>query len=123
MWLINRLTPDFRIISGFPKDNKKAINKTFREFNQYCYKLYLFSKSFISIDGGKFKAVNAKDRNFAQNKLNDRIKRSDEYIMLYMPNWKRRTKTRRIPSAKRNWSISLTTARNGSNSIKLIVNT
>ena len=57
MWLINRLTPDFRTISDFRKDNKEAISKTFREFNHYCYKLHLFSKSFISIDGSKFKAV------------------------------------------------------------------
>lgn len=62
MWLINRLTPDFRTISDFRKDNKEAISKTFREFNRYCYKLHLFSKSFISMDGSKFKAVNAKDQ-------------------------------------------------------------
>ncbi len=84
MWLINRLTPDFRTISDFRKDNKEAISKTFREFNRYCYKLHLFSKSFISIDGSKFKAVNAKDCNFTLNKLDDRIKRLDEHIILYM---------------------------------------
>lgn len=44
----------------------------------------LFSKSYISIDGSKFKAVNAKDNNFTLNKLDDRIRRLDEHIAIYM---------------------------------------
>ena len=63
MWLLNKLTPDFRTISDFRKDNKKAITKVFKEFNKFCMGLKLFSKSYISIDGSKFKAVNAKDNN------------------------------------------------------------
>ena len=84
MWLLCKLAPDFRTISDFRKDNRKAIEKTFKEFNRFCHKLKLFSKSFISIDGSKFKAVNAKDSNFTLNKLDDRIARLDEHIKLYM---------------------------------------
>lgn len=84
MWLVCKLTPDFRTISDFRKDNKTAITKVFKEFNRFCNGLKLFSKSYISIDGSKFKAVNAKDRNFTLNKLDDRIKRLDEHIALYM---------------------------------------
>jgi transposase len=84
MWLISKLTPDFRTISDFRKDNRKAIEKTFKEFNRFCQRLKLFSKSYISIDGSKFKAVNAKDRNFTLSKLDDRIARLDEHIKLYM---------------------------------------
>lgn len=46
--------------------------------------LKLFSKSHISIDSSKFKAVNAKDSNFTFNKLEDRIRRLDKHISLYM---------------------------------------
>lgn len=84
MWLINKLTPDFRTISDFRKDNKKAITKVFKEFNKFCMGLKLFSKSYISIDGSKFKAVNAKDNNLTLSKLDDRIKRLDEHISIYM---------------------------------------
>lgn len=84
MWLTGKLTPDFRTISDFRKDNKDAIKGIFKEFNRFCFKLQLFSKSFISIDGSKFKAVNSKDRNFTFSKLDDRIKRLDEHITLYM---------------------------------------
>ena len=75
MWLINKLTPDFRTISDFRKDNKKAITKVFKEFNKFCMGLKLFSKSYISIDGSKFKAVNAKDNNLTLSKLDDRIRK------------------------------------------------
>ena len=57
MWLLNKQTPDFRTISDFRKDNKKAITKVFKEFKKFCMGLKLFSKSYISIDGSKFKIV------------------------------------------------------------------
>lgn len=84
MWLLGKLYPDFRTISDYRKDNKDCMAKVFKEFNKFCMGLKLFSKSYISIDGSKFKAVNAKDNNFTLNKLDDRIKRLDEHISLYM---------------------------------------
>ena len=84
MWLLSKLTPDFRTISDFRKDNKEAITKVYKEFNKFCIGLKLFSKSYISIDGSKFKAVNAKDNNLTLSKLDDRIKRLDEHIAIYM---------------------------------------
>lgn len=84
MWLLNKLTPDFRTISDFRKDNKDSIAGVFKEFNKFCMGLKLFSKSYISIDGSKFKAVNAKDNNLTLSKLDDRIKRLDEHISIYM---------------------------------------
>lgn len=84
MWLLGKLTPDFRTISDFRKDNKVAVTKVYKEFNKFCMGLKLFSKSYISIDGSKFKAVNAKDNNFTLSKLDDRIKRLDEHISIYM---------------------------------------
>lgn len=84
MWLLGKLTPDFRTISDFRKDNRVAIAKVYKEFNRFCMRLRLLSKSYISIDGSKFKAVNAKDNNFTMSKLDDRIKRLDEHIALYM---------------------------------------
>lgn len=84
MWMLRKLTPDFRTISDFRKDNKNALFGVFKEFNKFCLGLRLFSKSYISIDGSKFKACNAKDKNFTMSKLDDRIKRLDEHIAMYM---------------------------------------
>lgn len=84
MWLIGKLRPDFRTIANFRKDNKTAIRKVFKEFNRFCYKMDLFSHDGISIDGSKFKAVNAKDNNFTQSKLDDRLERTDGHIKEYL---------------------------------------
>lgn len=84
MWLICKLQPDFRTISDFRKDNVVAIKKVFKQFNRFCLNMKLFSKSYISIDGSKFKAVNAKDQNFTLSKLDDRIKRLDDHISEYL---------------------------------------
>ena len=84
MWLIGKLTLDFRTIANFRKDNKKSIREVFKEFNRFCYKMGLFSHEGISIDGSKFKAVNAKDNNFTQSKLDDRLERIDEHIRNYL---------------------------------------
>ena len=84
MWLLGKLQPDFRTISDFRKLNIDPIKAVFSEFNRFCLEMKLFSKSFISIDGSKFKAVNAKDRNFTLNKLDDGIKRLDAHIAEYL---------------------------------------
>ena len=84
MWLIGKLTLDFRTIANFRKDNKKSIREVFKEFNRFYYKMGLFSHEGISIDGSKFKAVNAKDNNFTQSKLDDRLERIDKHIRNYL---------------------------------------
>jgi len=58
MWLTGRLTPDFKNIADFRKDNGKAIRNPCQKFILLCRKLELFSQSIITIDGSKFKAVN-----------------------------------------------------------------
>ena len=62
MWLTGRLTPDFKTIADFRKDNGKAIRSVCREFIVLCRRLNLFSEAIVAIDGSKFKAVNNRDR-------------------------------------------------------------
>ena len=84
MWLVNRLTPDFKTIADFRRDNGKAIRNTCREFVLLCRKLNLFSDVMIAIDGSKFKAVNNRDKNFTDRKLAARLQQLDESIARYM---------------------------------------
>jgi transposase len=67
IWLTEQLAPDFKTIADFPKDNGKAIRKMCREFVALCHKLGLLSAASVAIDGSKFKAVNARDKNFGQD--------------------------------------------------------
>src|SRR5210317_1795076 len=45
MWLIQRLSPDFKTIADFRKDNGKAIRSVCREFIMLCQRLDLFTEA------------------------------------------------------------------------------
>jgi transposase len=84
VWLTGRLMPDFKTIADFRKDNGEAIRKVCREFVVLCRRLELFSAASVAIDGSKFKAVNARDRNFTQAKMQRRLEQIDESIARYL---------------------------------------
>ena len=69
MWLLKKLSPDFKTIADFRKDNREAIKRVCREFVLLCKKLDLFGGELVGIDGSKFKAVNSKKKNFNEAKL------------------------------------------------------
>lgn len=84
MWLTGRLSPDFKTIADFRRNNGKAIRNVCREFIVLCRNLDLFSSSIVAIDGSKFKAVNNRDRNFASGKVKPRLQQIDESIARYL---------------------------------------
>jgi transposase len=84
MWLAERLTPDFKTIADFRRDNGQAIRNVCRQFILLCKELDLFAESIIAIDGSKFKAVNNRDRNFTSAKLKARMAQIEESIDRYL---------------------------------------
>ncbi len=84
MWLTGRLAPDFKTIADFRKDNGPAIRATCRRFVDLCRRLELFSQALAAIDGSKFKAVNARDRNYTRAKLQKRMDQVEAGIARYM---------------------------------------
>src|SRR5580704_9524831 len=84
IWLTGRLTPDFKTIADFRKDNGKAIRSVCREFIVLCRDLKLFSEAIVAIDGSKFKAVNNRDKNFTDRKLKARMQQLEESIARYL---------------------------------------
>ena len=84
MWLTGRLAPDFKTIADFRKDNGPAIRATCRRFIDLCRRLDLFSHAVAAIDGSKFKAVNARDKNFTKAKLKKRMDQVEASIEHYM---------------------------------------
>ena len=84
VWLTGRLIPDFKTIADFRKDNGEAIRKVCREFVVLCRHLALFREASVAIDGSKFKAVNTRDRNFTQAKMERRLAQIDESIARYL---------------------------------------
>jgi transposase len=76
MWLTGRLAPDHKTIADFRKDNGPAIKKVCARFVELCREMGLLAKASVAIDGSKFKAVNSRDNNFTQGKIQRRSKRA-----------------------------------------------
>jgi transposase len=84
IWLTGRLSPDFKTIADFRKDNGNAIRHVCRELVLLCRNMDLFSDALVAIDGSKFKAVNGRDRNFNKHKLKARMQQLEESIARYL---------------------------------------
>ena len=84
MWLTGRLAPDFKTIADFRKDNGAAIRAACRRFVELCRKVGLFAQAVAAIDGSKFKAVNARDKNFTPAKLKARMAQVEASIARYL---------------------------------------
>jgi transposase len=78
VWLTGSLMPVFKTIADFRKNNGTAIGEVCREFVVLCRRLELFSEASVAIDGSKFKAVNTRDRNFTQAKMQRWMAQIDE---------------------------------------------
>ena len=84
IWLIRQLAPDFKTIADFRRDNGTAIREVCRQFIALCRKLDLLNAASVAIDGSKFKAVNARDKNFTEAKMKRRLERIDKSIARYL---------------------------------------
>jgi len=84
MWLTGKLAPDFKTIANFRKDNRTAIQQVCRDFTSFCRDLDLFRRDLVAIDGSKFKAVNSRQRNFTDRKLQRALQEIDRKIEAYL---------------------------------------
>ena len=84
IWLTGRLTPDFKTIADFRRDNGPAIRKVCAQFVELCRGIGLFSQALVVIDGSKFKAVNNRDKNFTPHKLKARQQQLEQSVARYL---------------------------------------
>jgi transposase len=86
LWLLRKLTPDFKTIADFRKDNLSALKGVCREFTLLCKRLQLFGGELIGIDGSKFAAVNHSRKMYTKKQLQDLCltleKQIEEYFTL-----------------------------------------
>lgn len=57
MWLLGRLSPDFKTIAEFRRLNGRAFIRVCRGFVQFCRQAGLMSGELVAIDGSKFQAA------------------------------------------------------------------
>ena len=84
MWLTGRLTPDFKTIADFRRDNGPAIRAACAQFLVLCRQFNLFTRAVVAIDGSKSKAVNNRDKNFTVAKVAKRIEQVEASIERYL---------------------------------------
>lgn len=84
LWLLRKLTPDFKTIADFRRDNGPAIKAVCRQFTLLCRRLELFGAELVAVDGSKFAAQNSKDRNFSHKKLKVLLEEIDQKIDRYL---------------------------------------
>jgi len=84
MWLTNRLAPDHKTIADFRKDNGPAIRKVCARFVALCRQLGLLAVASVAVDGSKFKAVNNRDRNFTEAKMQRRMAQIEKSVARYL---------------------------------------
>src|SRR5262245_2546303 len=83
IWLTGKLSPDFKTIADFRKDNLKALKAVHRQFIVLCRQIDLFGGELLAIDGSKFRAVNSRDNNFSAGKLKELIAHADVLLAEY----------------------------------------
>ena len=84
IWLTGRLKPDFKTIADFRKDNGPAIRKVCQQFVALCRNIDLLDGDVVAIDGSRFKAVNAKAKNYTRGKLRQKLGEIDKAIERYL---------------------------------------
>lgn len=97
MWLLGQLTPDFRTIADFRKDNISAIKNVFKAFVKTCAELGLYHKEIGVQDGSKFRAVNSKGKNITESKLQKKIDLIEKKISDYLEEMDKNDKTESDP--------------------------
>lgn len=84
LWLMKRLTPDFKTISNFRQQNEKAIRQACRAFISFCRKAQLLDGRLVAIDGSKFKAAASMGKTYNRKQLDDLQKRLNRQIEGYL---------------------------------------
>jgi transposase len=67
MYLAERLSPDFRTVARFRKDNASFIKEVFRKTVELSVEHDLADLSFVSIDGTMLKACAGKKKYFGRD--------------------------------------------------------
>jgi transposase len=84
MWLTGKLAPDFKTIADFRREQGPAIQAVCRRFVLLCRNLGLIAGGTVAVDGSRFRAVNARDRNFTPVTIRRRMDQVDASITRYL---------------------------------------
>jgi transposase len=78
LWLLKKLRPDHKTSANFRKNTRAPLRQVCRTCTRLCQQLALCGAERVAMDGSKFRAVHAKERNCTQDKLTKRLAHLDE---------------------------------------------
>ncbi len=84
MWLTQGLTPSYKTIANFRKDNPKALQTIFKEFSILIKNLNLITGDLVAIDGAFLRANASKNTLIMTKTLKKDLAKIDEEIKNYM---------------------------------------
>jgi transposase len=84
IWLMKGLRPRYHTIADFRSNHPKELKNFFRQFVCLMQGWDLIEGKLISIDGSKFRAVNARKNNFNEKKIERQLDYIDEKINNYL---------------------------------------
>jgi transposase len=84
LWLLKRLTPDFKTIANFRRENGAAFSAACRAFVGFCRGERLMAGELVAIDGSKFLAVASKRRVIRRQQLVRQLTVLDADIARYL---------------------------------------
>lgn len=84
LWLMRRLTPDYRTIAAFRHDNPEAIVRTSAAFVQFCREHGLVGGRMVALDGTKMRAVASAKNIAGAERLARDIAHTEREIAYYL---------------------------------------
>jgi transposase len=84
MWLLRGLSPDFKTIADFRRDNGTAIVGACRAFVMLCRDAGLFTARLIALDGSKFRAVASGKKVISHAEITEEAARLNRKIADYL---------------------------------------
>lgn len=84
LWLLRRLTPDFKTIANFRRENGTAFSAACRAFVSFCRGEHLIRGELVAIDGSKFQAVASKRQVVSRKQLEQQAVALDADIARYL---------------------------------------
>lgn len=84
IWLLRRLTPDYRIIAAFRHDNPDAIVGVSVAFIEFCKEYGLVNGNTVALDGTKMKAAASAKNIAGKDRLERDITHTERQIAYYL---------------------------------------
>ena len=122
IWLLKKLTPDFKTICDFRRINRKAFKKASREFTIFCQQLGLIAADVIAVDGTVIKASNSKSKSWTKGQLDKLLKKNEQAVEGYLQELEQLDDSAQpqVETDRKELERKLTSARNNEQKLKAV---